>query len=106
MKGATKFWISEKIKDWLAEDPTVGPTELQRRLKDDYKVTISYKRVYDGKELATKELYGNWKESFDNLYRFKAQIEQSCPGSCVVIDHHTIENKIRFNRFFCNETLC
>ena len=47
-----------------------------------------------------EELYGNWKGSFDNLYRFKAQIEQSCPGSCVVIDHHTIEDKIRFNWFF------
>jgi len=56
--------------------------------------------VYDGKALAMDELYGNWNESFDNLYRFKAQIEQSCPGSFVVIDHHTIEDKIRFNRFF------
>ena len=107
VKHATKFWIREKIKDWLAEDPTVWPKELRRRLKDDWKISISYKKVYDGKALAMDELYGNWNESFDNLYRFKAQIEQSCPGSFVVIDHHTIEDKIRFNRlFFCNETLC
>ena len=56
--------------------------------------------MYDGNALAMDELYGNWNESFDNLYRFKAQIEQSYPGSSVVIDHHTIEDKIRFNRFF------
>ena len=56
--------------------------------------------MYDGKGLAMEELYGNWKGSFDNLYMFKAQIEQSCPGSYVVIDHHTIEDKIRFNSFF------
>jgi len=106
VKHATKFWICEKIKDWLAEDPTVRPKELRRRLKDDWKISISYKKVYDEKALAMDELYGNWNESFDNLYRFKAQIEQSCPGSFVVIDHHTIEDKIRFNRLFCNETLC
>ncbi|KAG2595548.1 hypothetical protein PVAP13_5KG083287 [Panicum virgatum] len=46
VKGATKFWICERIKDWLAEDKNIGPTELQRRLKEHYKVSISYKRVY------------------------------------------------------------
>jgi hypothetical protein len=72
VKHAIKFWIREKIKDWLSEDPTVWPKELRRRLKDDWKVSISYKKVYDGKALAIEELYGNWHESFDNLYRFKA----------------------------------
>jgi hypothetical protein len=100
VKHTTKFWIREKIKDWLAEDPTVRPKKLRRRLKDDWKVSISYKKVYDGKALAMEELYGNWHESFDNLYKFKAQIEQSCPDSFVIIDHHTIEDKIRFNRLF------
>ena len=41
MKGATKFWISEKIKDWLAEDLTVRAKQLRRRMKDDWKVNIS-----------------------------------------------------------------
>ena len=84
----------------MAEDKNIGPTELQRRLKEHYKVSISYKRVYDGKLLAMDELFGNWKQSFDNLYKFKAMIGQECPGSFVVIDHHTIEGKIRFNRLF------
>jgi len=78
----------------------MGAKELQRRLKDDYKVMVHYKRVYYGKNLALDRLYGPWKESFDNLYRFKAQIELCCPGSFVVIDHHTINNKIRFSRLF------
>ena len=38
--------------------------------------------------------------SFDNLYRLKAQLEESSPGSFLVIDNHTINNKIRFNRLF------
>jgi len=100
VKCATKFWVCEKVKDWVFEDPKVSAMELQKRIKDKFKVVVPYKRVYNGKELAHSQLFGDWRSSFDNLYRFKLQIEESCPGSFVVIDHHTINNKIRFNRLF------
>jgi zinc finger SWIM domain-containing protein 3 len=61
---------------------------------------IHYQRVYMCKELALKQLYGDWDTSFDNLFRFKAQVEESCSGSIVVIDHHTNNGKIRFRRLF------
>ena len=86
--------------DWLKEDGTVGATELQRRLKDEHKIVVPYKRVYKGRLLAMDKINGPWDKSFDNLFRFKAQIEETSPGSWVVIDHHTINNKIRFNRLF------
>jgi hypothetical protein len=34
------------------------------------------------------------------LFRFKAQLEQFSLDSVLVIDHHTINNKVRFNRLF------
>jgi len=80
VKNATKFWICEKVKDWLIEDATLGA-------KEHRKVSISYKRVWDGGKLALKELYGDWDSSFDNLFRFKSQVEISCPGSIIEIDH-------------------
>ena len=86
--------------DWLKEYATVGAIELQRRLKDEYKILIPYKRVYHGKNIALDKLYGPWNKSFHNLYRFKAQLDKTCSGSFIVIDHHTINKKIRFNRFF------
>jgi hypothetical protein len=76
VKNATKFWICEKVKDRLIEDATIGVHELQKKLKEHYKVKIPYKRVYMGKLLALKQLYGDWDSSFDNLYRFKAQVER------------------------------
>jgi hypothetical protein len=88
------------VKDFLIIDATLGARELQEKLKKHHKVIISYFRVYEGKELALKNLYGDWDSSFDNLYRFKAQIESCCPGSLVIIDHHTINDKIKFRRFF------
>ncbi|WVZ62339.1 hypothetical protein U9M48_012100 [Paspalum notatum var. saurae] len=95
VKGTTKRWVAEKVKDWLVENNKLGPKELQTMIKEKYKVEVHYKRVCHGKELALNQLYGNWQESFDNVYRFKAQIEQSSPDSLVVIDHHTINKRIR-----------
>lgn len=100
MKNATKFWICEKVKDWLIEDATLGPKALQKKLKEHHKVSIHYKRVYMGKELALKQLYGDWDSSFDSLFRFKAQVEISRPGRLVEIDHHTINGKFWFIRLF------
>jgi hypothetical protein len=69
-------------------------------------VEVPYKRVYAGKELTHKQLFGNWNSSFDYLFRFKAEVERSCPGSFIVIDHHKSQEKVRFNRmFFCYETM-
>jgi hypothetical protein len=99
-KNASKYWASKKVKDWFIEDPTLGAKELQRRIKDKFKVLVHYKRVYMGKDLALNQLYGNWDSSFNNLYRFKAEIDKACPGSFVVIDHHTINGKNRFRRLF------
>jgi hypothetical protein len=99
-KQATKFWVAEKVKDWLMDDDEIGPKELQRRIKDEHKVNISYKRVYYGKDLALKQLHGDWYESFNNLYRFKAAVEEASPGSFVVIDHEVINEKTRFKRAF------
>ncbi|KAM3226471.1 hypothetical protein ACQJBY_058869 [Aegilops geniculata] len=100
IKNATKRWICEHVKDWLIEDATLGPKALRKKLKEHHGINIKYKRVYMGKLLAMKELYGDWDTSFDNLYSFKAQIERCCPGSIVIIEHHTIKDKIRFKRFF------
>jgi hypothetical protein len=103
----TQFWVCEQVLDWLKEDGKLGAKELKRKLKESHKIDVTYRKVYLGKQLAMDKLYGPWAESFDNLYRFKAQIEDSSPGSFVVIGHHTINNKIRFNRlFFCFQSLC
>jgi len=45
------------VIDWLKEDATVGATKLQRRLKDEYKILIPYRRVWNDKNLALDKLY-------------------------------------------------
>ena len=106
--GVTKFWVRDQVIDWLKEDGKLGATELKKKLKESHKVDVTYRKVYLGKQLAMDTIYGLWGKSFDNLYRFKAQIEESSSRSFVITDHHTIDSKIRFNRlfFFCLESLC
>ena len=69
-------------------------------MKDAHKIVVPYKRVYKGKNIAMDKIYGPWDKSFDNMYRHKAQLEESSTGSFLFIDNHTINNKIRFNRLF------
>ncbi|WVZ75410.1 hypothetical protein U9M48_023463 [Paspalum notatum var. saurae] len=95
-----KHWICEKVKDFLIDDATLRAKALQKKIKERYKVHIHYKRVYMGRIFALNQLYGDRDRSFDNLYRLKAQIESSSPGSIVNIDHYTINGKIRLRRMF------
>jgi hypothetical protein len=89
----TQYWVCEQVLDWLKENGIVGAKELKRRLKDRHKIDVTYRKVYLRKQLAMDKIYGPWGESFNNLYKFKAQIEDTSHGSFVVIDHHTINNK-------------
>ena len=92
--------MCHQVIDWLKEDGTLGAKELQKKLNAEFGIWVPYRRVYKGKNLAMDKLYGPWDKSFDNLFRLKAQLEESSPGTFFVIDHHTINNKIRFNRLF------
>jgi hypothetical protein len=46
-------------------------------------------------------LFGKLDDSFDWLYRFKAEVDMRSPGSILEIDTETIDDKVHFKRFFC-----
>jgi hypothetical protein len=43
----------------LIEDSRQGAKALQAKIKEKFKVEVSYKRLYAGKELAHKQLFGD-----------------------------------------------
>ena len=73
----TQFWVCDQVIDWLKEDERLGATELRKKLKETHKVDVTYRKVYLGKLLAMDKIYGPCNKSFDNLYRFKAQIRKT-----------------------------
>jgi hypothetical protein len=94
-------WVATKAVSILRDYPKMGAKELQVKLQNDYKVTISYDKVWRGKEEALAELYGKWDESFELLFRWKAEVMKRCPGSVVEIDVFENDEELYFHRFFC-----
>jgi hypothetical protein len=97
---ADQAWVVEKSIGILRTEPNIGATDLQKRLKDEYKVTTGYQTVWRAKEKAMDKLYGTWGESFQNLWNFKAEIEKRSPGSIVEVDVKSEGGKVYFCRFF------
>ena len=52
-------------------------------------------RVFYGKEIALDKIYGPWKDSFNLLYTYKAEVEKTSPGSVVEIDHQTVSYRVK-----------
>jgi hypothetical protein len=96
-------WVAQRAVPYLKKDPQMGATELKKELFFKYKLDIPYMTVYNGRKRAADKLFGKWDDSFDLLYRFKAEIELRSPGSVVEIDTVTDheDDKIKFSRFFC-----
>ena len=97
---ASIAWIARKSKDIIIEDPTLSAKKLQNRLKKEYNLELSYFKVWAGKKAAMDELHGSWEESFSMLWRFKAALEETCPGSIVEIDCKKINGRKHFSRMF------
>jgi hypothetical protein len=57
-------------------------------------------------KFATEDVHGNWEESFEMLWRFKAALEESCPRSTVEIDCKKIDGKMHFSRMFVALRAC
>jgi len=101
-KMASINWVAERAIPLLKMNPTMGASEMQKQLRFKYNIEIPYQTVYNGTKRASERIFGKWTDSFDWLYRFKAEIELRSPGSVVEIDTVTDEDgKVRFSKFFC-----
>jgi hypothetical protein len=93
-------WVASKAVSILRDYPRMGAKELQENLQNDHKVTVSYNKVWQGKEVVLAELYGKWDESFELLFRWKAEVMKRCPGSVVEIDVFENDEDFYFHSFF------
>jgi hypothetical protein len=100
-KTPSQKWVATKSISILRDFPKMGAKELQDKLQKDHNVTISYDTIWRGREKALVEVYGTWEESFELLFRWKAEVMKSCPGSVVEIDVLDMEDQLYFQCFFC-----
>jgi len=98
---ANYHWIAEKSIPILKAHPNMGASDLKKELESKYEVTLSYRAVWLGRQKACELIFGSWDDSFEMLYRFKAEIELRIPGSVVEIDVKEEGDDVYFRRFFC-----
>jgi hypothetical protein len=103
---ASQGWIAERAVDFLKDNPTMGAKALKKELVKKYPVEINYQTCWYGRQRAANKLFGKWDDSFDWLYRFKAEVELRSLGSVVEIDTIQVGKKIHFSRFFCAFKAC
>jgi len=97
----SRNWVASKVVSILRDYPRMGAKELQEKLQKEHPVTISYDTVWRGREIALMEVYGSWEDSFELLYRWKAEVLKRSPGSVVEIEVLEVDGKVYFHRFFC-----
>jgi hypothetical protein len=98
---ASQAWIAERAIPLLKKKPALGAKDIKEALEDKYNIKINYQTAWYGRQRAADKLFGKWDDSFEELYRFKAEVELRSPGSVVEIDTEKFEGKHHFSRFFC-----
>jgi hypothetical protein len=97
---ASNNWVAERVVEFLMKDSTMGPMELQRKLKKKYTLEVPYNRVFRGKEKALDMIFGKWDDSYDLLPTYRAKLLKSTPGSIVELDTENHLGDVCFRRFF------
>ena len=81
----TSAWVASKAIHHLRKKTAMGPKELQKTLQDDHKCIIHYDTICRGRQIALRELYGKWEESFQLLFNWRAEVLKRCLGSVIEI---------------------
>ncbi|XP_020242912.1 uncharacterized protein LOC109821129 [Asparagus officinalis] len=99
---ASRKWNANQLKTILKEQSTYRPINFQKKLKMEFGLDIPYHRIWWGKKLAQRELYGDTKFSYDQLRWYKNKVIETNPGSIVHLEHEDG----RFTRVFVSYYAC
>jgi len=97
----TSAWVAAKAIHHLRKTPTMGCKDLKKTLQDEQKCEIHYDTVWKGRQIALRELYGKWEESFQMLFNWRAEVMKRSPGSVIEIGVKEVDGIFYFHRFFC-----
>ena len=102
---ANRDWLADKGKAALQEDATLSAKQLREHLQTEFDINLQYSDVWKGRARAKDQLEGTYKENFQLLWSFKAELLAANPGSVFEIDVKTTKNKKGatvhvFNRLF------
>ena len=97
---ANNAWVRDRVIDILRDEPTTKTAKLRKDLQKKYKIQLSYYVVWDGMRMALEQIDGKWDDTFEDAFRFKAEVERTNPSSIVDIEWEKSGSKMRFTRMF------
>ncbi|KAM0884524.1 hypothetical protein ACQ4PT_030919 [Festuca glaucescens] len=83
---AKSRWVAEEVKRWVTENHQVGTKELQKKLKEKFKIEVPYMRVFNGKQHAMDSIYGQagniqqYVHDYYSVAKFKATYAHALPA--------------------------
>jgi hypothetical protein len=95
----TCAWVASKVVHILRKK-AIDTKEWMDKLEDQFKCTIVYDTVWRGRQKAMAEVYGNWEDSFQLLFRWKEEVLKRSPGSVVEIETKVVDGQVIFHHFF------
>ncbi|XP_058102762.1 uncharacterized protein LOC131246543 isoform X1 [Magnolia sinica] len=95
--NASVIWIASIIKDKLRDKPHYKPKEIVNDIYQEYGVNVTYKRAWQGKEAAQKQLEDSQSDTYSQLPWFCNRIKETNPGSLVTL---TTTDKLNFQCLF------
>ena len=89
---STIEWLQKVITPWIRKEPSLGATALGKKVEEHYALgKIPYMRMWTPTQRAVAQINGTgWEDIFQLLYTFKAEVENSSPGSLVENDQHAV----------------
>ncbi|WVZ87679.1 hypothetical protein U9M48_034280, partial [Paspalum notatum var. saurae] len=86
--------------DWLKKNPNKGAKDAKEKLEEDFGIKLKYSKAWCGRQIALQQIHGNYEESFQLLFNWKAQMDISCPGSIIEIELEKVNKRKCFKRMF------
>ncbi|KAJ0972417.1 hypothetical protein J5N97_020376 [Dioscorea zingiberensis] len=105
-KMATKYWVADRVIEWLRNEGELAPSELRRRLVEKYHVELPYHRVWRGKEIAMSIIHGCWDNSYLKIMSFKEELVRRNHGTIVKLDKFQQDDGWHFRRIFISISTC
>ena len=96
----TSAWVASKAIHHLRKNITMGTKDLWEIPQVEHKCQIHCDTIWKGRKIALTELYGNWEESFQMLFNWRAEVLKRSLGSVIEIGLQKVDVKFYFHRFF------
>ena len=97
---ASATFIGAQIQAKLHDQPSYRPKDIQKDIRRELGIQISYIQAYRAKEEGLKTINGTEEESYEKLPEHCEDLKRNNPGSTIVFECTPEEDGRRFRRVF------